>query len=257
MRERDERHWAQAAAALGLSAEHFAEIRPSLRPLELPPERPPLHGWRRLWAWFSALVIDFAVFRTFFNPRKRIAPDVYRSSHPMPYQMRDAARAGIRSVLSLRGSHAGVGSNQLEWDTCRRLGIPLLHMPIGLRDAPRRSEMLALIEILSRIEKPLLLHCKSGADRAGLASAIYLLTHSDEPVDSAIRQLCFWPHGHIRQAETGVLDAFLEMYRDHHRVHGTGFADWVRDVYDRDVLVSSFKSSRWANRIVDLVLRRE
>jgi hypothetical protein len=35
------------------------------------------------------------------------------------------------------------------------------------------------------------------------------------------------------------------------------FFEWVEKVYDSKELTETYKANRWANRLVDLVLRRE
>lgn len=222
-----------------------------------PPQPVRLTPWRRLLAWLNMLFIDHSMFRFFFNTRHAIAEDCYRSSHPMPYQLRAAARAGVRSVLSLRGDEIHIGSNVLEIEACRELGLVLAHQPIGSRDPPERWQLERIDQLLRELPKPLLIHCKSGADRAGLVSAIYLLVHKHQPLEVAERELCFWPHGHVKQAKTGVLDHFLEVYGEEFRARGTPFMDWVRTSYDRDAVRASFHSSWWANKLVDGILRRE
>ena len=161
------------------------------------------------------------------------------------------------SVLSLRGDETHVGSNVLEMDACAEQGLVLANYPIGSRDAPDKKQVKRIVELFREMPKPLLLHCKSGADRAGLVSAIYLLTEKNAPVDEAIHELRFWPHGHVRQAKTGILDHFLDTYREHYRAHGTAFMDWIEHHYDRQAVRDSFHSSWWANRLVDGILRRE
>ena len=217
----------------------------------------PLTPWRRFRAWLNMLFLDHSIFRFFFNTRHAIADDCYRSSHPMPYQLRAAKRAGVRAVLSLRGDEAHIGSNVLEIETCREQGLVLVHNPIGSRDPPERQQLLRIKQLFDELPRPLLVHCKSGADRAGLVSAIYLLVEKQQPLEVAMRELSLWRHGHVHQAATGVLDHFLECYGEHHRLHGTGFMDWVEHHYDREVVRASFHASWWANKLVDGLLRRE
>lgn len=228
---------------------------------KLPYSRPaplaPLSPWRRLRAWLNALFVDHALFRLFYNTRTRVGPGLFRSSHPLPYQLRGARAAGVRTVLSLRGAETHIGSNQLEWDTCQAIDLPLVHYPIGSRDAPSRQQVLDIIEMFRTLPGPLLVHCKSGADRAGLASTIYLLTEQQRPLDEALKQMDFWRHGHVKQAKTGILDHFFETYRQFQAAHGTAFEDWVRHHYDREAVRRSFHSQWWANQLVDRLLRRE
>lgn len=227
-----------------------------------PPLPPPpalrLSFWRRVMVWLNSVFVDHAFFRVIYNLRTPVAPGVlYRSGHPMPYQLRSAARAGIQTVLNFRGTEDTLGSNVLEWEACEQAGLKLLHFPLRSRDAPTPEEVLGLDALFAQQPKPILMHCKSGADRAGLASAVYLLMRENAPLDVALKQMEFWRHGHIRQAKTGVLDHFFETYRQHHAQHGTSFREWIENHYDRDAVNASFHASWWANQLVDKILRRE
>jgi protein tyrosine/serine phosphatase len=228
-----------------------------------PPEVPLLTPWQRFVAWLSMLFLDHSIFRFFYNTRLRVgrkrndAETLYRSGHPMPYQLRAARRAGVKSVLSLRGAESHVGSNRLEWDTVQREGLKLVHFPIGSRSEPSREQVLQIIDLLETMPKPMLVHCKSGADRAGLASTIWLLQQGVS-LREAMQQMQFWRHGHVRQAKTGILDAFFESYGRYAEAHpGATFREWVAEHYDAEALKASFRSSYWANQIVDRILRRE
>lgn len=222
-----------------------------------PPDLPLLTPWQRVRAWINMLFIDHSIFRFIYNTRLSVTPELHRCGHPMPYQLRAAQRAGIQTVLSLRGNETHLGSNQLEWDTCKRIGLRLVHFPIGSRQEPSREQVLSLIDLLDTLPKPLLVHCKSGADRAGLASTIWLILKG-EPVAQATRQMQFWRHGHIKAAKTGVLDAFFDAWGDWQRRHpGATFRDWVATHYDAAAVRASFKSNFWANQLVDRILRRE
>ena len=65
-------------------------------------------------------------------------------------------------------------------------------------------------------------------------------------------------YGHIRQADTGVLDYFFERYLADNAVRPMPFFEWVDTVYDPDELKRTLPVAKgWANRLVDSVLRRE
>ena len=222
-----------------------------------PPDLPLLAPWPRFKAWLSMLFKDHSLFRFVYNTRVSVTPLLQRSGHPMPYQLRRAQRDGVQAVLSLRGAETHVGSNQLEWDTCKRIGLRLVHFPLGSRSEPSRDQVLKIMDLLETLPKPLLVHCKSGADRAGLTSAIHLIMQG-ESYETATKQLDFWRHGHIRQAKTGVLDHFLETWHAWELAHpGATFRDWVANHYDAAAVRASFHSSFWANQLVDRILRRE
>jgi protein tyrosine phosphatase (PTP) superfamily phosphohydrolase (DUF442 family) len=223
-----------------------------------PAHVPPLSFWQWLRAWINMLFADHSIFRLFYNTRTKVADGLYRSGHPMPYQLRAAQRTGVRSVISLRGAETHIGSNQLEWQTCQELKLPLVHYPIGSRDTPSREQVQEIIRLFRTLPRPILVHCKSGADRAGLASTIFLLTEEHRPIDEAMKQLEFWRHGHLKQAKTGVLDKFFETYRAYQQANrSTTFEDWLANHYDREAVRHAFHSSWWANQIVDRLLKRE
>ena len=110
--------------------------------------------------------------------------------------------------------------------------------------------------LFDSIAYPALLHCKSGADRAGMASVLYLHFRKGEPVDKAMRMLSL-RYGHVRQGKTGVLDYFFEKYLEHSKQSGLTLLEWAELHCDPVVLKSEFQSKWWANVLIDQVLRRE
>ncbi|MFN3869716.1 MAG: protein tyrosine phosphatase, partial [Hyphomicrobiaceae bacterium] len=118
------------------------------------------------------------------------------------------------------------------------------------------DEVMGAAELFETIEYPMLMHCKSGADRAGLMSVLYCHFRLGQPIDVAKHQLSL-RYGHIRQADTGILDYFFDRYLADNARHPIAFVDWLQTNYDPDELKQSFRSNGWANRLVDSVLRRE
>lgn len=224
---------------------------------QTPPPLPEMTFWKRVKLWLATIFVDHSFFRVWFNLRKRVGRDLFRSSHPMPYQLRAAQRAGIGSVINLRGSDDNISSNVLERAECLRIGLPLEHFALYSRQAPKVDEILGFDALLEQLPKPILIHCKSGADRAGVGSALYLLLRENATPEAALKQLSFWPHGHIKQAKTGVLDHFVETYRAHHARHGTPFREWLTQHYNPYEVEASFHAEGWANKLVDGLLKRE
>jgi protein tyrosine/serine phosphatase len=101
---------------------------------------------------------------------------------------------------------------------------------------------------------PALVHCKSGADRAGLAAGLFVLLQGGTTKE-ALRQLSL-RFGHIKQSKTGILDAFFLTYA--REAEGRkDFLDWVREDYDENALRAAFKAGKLAGFVNDRVLRRE
>lgn len=126
-----------------------------------------------------------------------IAGEVYRSAQPTPADLRRyAERYGIRSIINLRGENAGNAWYDQEVETARSLGIEHFDLGMSARSPVSRAKMEQLIRMMRDAPKPLLIHCNAGADRSGLASALYLVAIAGEPPEIAARQLSFY-FGHI------------------------------------------------------------
>lgn len=206
-------------------------------------------------SYLDMLFLDHGVFRLIYVNRHRLGQRAWRSAQPAPHHIRALAREGIRTIVNLRGERL-CGSYWLERDACRRYGIELVNFQVRSRAAPSRIELRAARGLFERIQYPMLMHCKSGADRAGLMSALYLFVKEGVPLQRARQELSL-RYGHVRQADTGILDYFFERYSQDNARRPTPFFEWVDTVYDPDELKRSFVAKGWANRIVDTVLRRE
>ena len=195
--------------------------------------------------WRSRLhfeFLDHAVLRRFWYNFAEISPDVYRSNHPDPKRLRAYRDRGIRSVLNLRGA-AQQAHYLFEKEACDALGLTLVDIKLNARSAPDPEALLELIETFRRIEKPFVMHCKSGADRAGMASALYLITQEDKTVDE-VRNHLSWRYLHLRSTATGILDAVLDAYEAEGEARGLSFEDWARTVYDPEAVTRGFEDWR-------------
>ncbi len=206
-------------------------------------------------AWVDALFIDHAILRFGWTNFAEVVPGkLYRSNHPTPGNLIAFTRkVGLKSLINLRG-RTNNGSDALSRDMAGRLGLAFYDMAMESRGAPHRERILRLAEIFATMPGPALVHCKSGADRAGLAAGLYLLIHGGTAAE-ALAQLSL-KFGHISQAKAGILDEFFRTYQR----EGEGkkpFLDWVREDYDEDGLRARYKTGSFADFINDKILRRE
>jgi protein tyrosine/serine phosphatase len=209
----------------------------------------------RAKAWSDSLLIDHAVFRVLWDNWAPVVPGrLYRSNHPTPARLAAAARRhGIRTIINLRG-HRQCGSDALSREAAARLGLIHIDAPFESRGAPHKDRILRLAGIYQTMQEPALIHCKSGADRAGLASGLFLLMNGGSAED-ALRQLS-WKFGHLNRSRTGILDAFFIRYA----LGGEGrkpFLDWVREDYDEMGLRRDFVAGGLASFVNDRLLARE
>jgi protein tyrosine phosphatase (PTP) superfamily phosphohydrolase (DUF442 family) len=224
-------------------------------------------AWRRSWqanidsplsrffAWFDMTMVDHGWFRYLFANRYRVSNKLERANHPTPYGVRRAARRGIKTIVNLRGE-SEIGSLLLSREACERAGIKLVTVRARSRGLPTAGEILDVKKMFDEIEYPAMMHCKSGADRAGFMSALYLVLHEGRPVSEAKKQL-HWRFGHIRHSATGILDHFFDSYERANAQHPIDFLEWVQTRYDPVAMKKEFKASGWANLLVNRILRRE
>lgn len=212
-----------------------------LRPDDLSTEE------RRRMARHYMLWFDHELFRLKWSNMMQIAPGVWRSNQPTEARFERIKAAGIKTILNLRG----VSTNPyflFEQEQCAEAGITLLGMPFKASRAPAAERILELIGHFRTMEKPFLIHCKSGADRAGLASAIYLMVIEGRPVAEAKAMLSS-RFSHFRLFKTGVLDLILDLYEARVARGAIGFEEWVRTEYDADAIQAEFEARPWWRRM--------
>jgi protein tyrosine/serine phosphatase len=209
----------------------------------------------RAHAWANMLLVDHGIVRVLYGNRARVSPKLWRSAQPTPAQIAWFAAQGGRTIVNLRGGREH-GSWPLEKEACERHGIALVDFIVRSREAPERDAILSAKAFFDDVEYPILVHCKSGADRAGLFSALYLLVHESRTVAEARRQLSL-RFGHFRFAKTGILDAFLDAYAHEGEAKGLGFLEWAERIYDPVTLAERFKPRFWSTLIADRIMRRE
>lgn len=185
---------------------------------------------------------DHAILRRWWTNFAPVALGVYRANHPNARHLARYKAMGIRTILSLRGQ-ARNSPQLFEAEACAALGLTLVSTEMHARKPASRAALQKLIHLFRTIEKPFLIHCKSGADRAGLASALYLIVIEGKSVAEARAQLSFrfW---HIRASATGVLDHLLDVYAARQAETGIGCEDWISTEYDPAVVMASYRAGR-------------
>lgn len=133
---------------------------------------------------------------------------------------------GLRTLLRLRGGGPGDPGFDAEAAAAVAGNAKLVQIPMSARRYPTRAELLALWDTFEHAEYPMLIHCKAGADRTSLASALYVLQRTGD-LDAARAQIGLM-FGHTGWG-TNRLDRVLEMYG---RWHGRmDFRTWVEMLY--------------------------
>lgn len=198
-------------------------------------------GSRRAAKWHFYL-IDHGFLRGIWTNQFEIAPGVWRSNQPSPWRMEKLARQGIKTILNLRGEN-NLSFYLFEKEAADRLGIELVDLKTYARNLVSRERFLALFDMFDRLEKPFLIHCKSGADRAGLASALWLLDKEGASLGDAKSMLSL-KYIHLRSTQTGVLDHLLDVYGADTAAEPMPVRQWFAEKYDPDAITESFQRKK-------------
>lgn len=186
--------------------------------------------------WF-----DHAILRKFWTNMHVVAPGVYRSNQPTHARFVKLKAMGIRSVLNLRGD--GRAAHYLvEKESCDSLGLTLINVTMQARAAPSRADIQTLIRAFRSAEKPFVMHCKSGADRAGFASAVYLLVIEGRSLDEA-RKMLNPRYLHFKWSKAGILDYILDQYETRHAETRISFENWIASDYDNTAIQARFQAA--------------
>lgn len=192
----------------------------------------------RFWAKVHYHLFDHAFLRLFWSNFFEVAPGVYRSNQPTHARFEKYADMGIRTVVNLRGE-----DNQsqyfFEQESVEALGMTLIDAKLWARTAAPRKRIVAVIDALRAAERPMMFHCKSGADRAGFVAAMYLMVFEGQPVEVAKKQLGL-KYIHLDFTATGVQDYILDVYAARVARSPIGFEDWIRTEYNAKIIQTAY-----------------
>ena len=133
----------------------------------------------------------------------------------------------IKTVLCLRG---GDSVRQSKRATIAG-NASFTQIPISAKSLPHPDALLAIWRVATSAERPVLVHCRAGVDRTGLALALIAL-HDTGSLDAARSQLAFTTNWHIKAFGTEAMDQVLDQFEPFHGI--MAFPSWVDRVYRID-----------------------
>lgn len=164
----------------------------------------------------AATMLVAEVLRIFVggNFHPVVAGKCYRAGQPTAAFLETVSRThGIRAIINLRDENEDEDWYREEKEAAKRLGIQLINAGLSGSEQPPAADFAKFMRALESCPEPMLIHCANGNDRTGLASALYLLTHTDTPLPEARRQLSL-RYGHFRWGKAGCLQRMLDSYEN-------------------------------------------
>lgn len=103
----------------------------------------------------------------------KVSDELYRSAQPEEHGMTSAKALGIRTVIALRETELDTALNEAENTQLNMVHIPIVTWNI------RQESLLKALKMIDISPKPVLVHCRHGADRTGLVVALYRMVYQD------------------------------------------------------------------------------
>jgi protein tyrosine phosphatase (PTP) superfamily phosphohydrolase (DUF442 family) len=170
------------------------------------------------------------------NFRTVVPGRVYRSGQLSPEALEERIRRhGLESILNLRGEKEDRDWYRRELEVAKRNGVDFESIDLVPERQPPRPALIALIEHLESLPKPVLIHCSAGADRTGFASVVARMALGEATFDEARSELSFW-YGHFPFGPASEIGRLLDQFDGYRKLSGAGsdwaaFERWAGEIY--------------------------
>jgi len=168
-----------------------------------------------------------------FTVHPVIQNTVYRSAQLSGNNLqKNINKYQFKSIINLRGKRREEWY-QTESKISKKNNVELYNVRLSAIQFPTSTEVDSLVHILQTAKKPFLLHCRGGADRTGMASALVLSIEKDASLQEMKNQFS-WKYFVFRSLSTGKL--FFSSYEQF--LHKSGLShnranllSWIKDEY--------------------------
>ncbi len=159
---------------------------------------------------FIVFIVWWLGFLRYGGNFHKVAEDVYRSAQLYDYNLpKFYEKYKFKTILNLRGAKPGREWYEYEKRFATEHNITLINFKISDKKIQSIQTMDKIINYIKNAKKPILIHCKAGADRTGLVSALYLYSLGDE---NASKMLSI-KYGHIPIGPTKAMDESFRRYQ--------------------------------------------
>ena len=166
-----------------------------------------------LFVFLVVTVAGFVLWRVAIHNEGTVVPGtLYRSAQLDAKALKqEIATNHIRTVINLRGANTNHPWYDDELAVCRQLGVDHVDVQWSAQHLPPPDQMEALLRAFRDAPRPILLHCRSGSDRTGLAAGVFLIDQEHEPWKEA-RGALNLKYGHFAIYPYFEMDEFIQLY---------------------------------------------
>jgi len=195
----------------------------------------------KLRSAINLFIIDHGWIRAIINNNfYSINEGVYRSGQPSPKLLEHyIIKHKIKNIINLRYSDTSDQDIYLmQKNLCHKHNTNMISIPISARRLPEKNKLKLILDTIKKIQKPFLVHCKTGADRTGFFMALYTFYNTND-IELAKKQLSL-KYLHISYSSTGILDYFFNLI-ENLELKNTELEDWIDKKYDPQLITSNYK----------------
>jgi len=200
--------------------------------------------------FFKIITEEHNFLNLFWFNFHKVDEGVYRSAQLTPWRLKKIIKKyGIKTIINLRGNNKNY-LYQREKEICEEIGVDYYTVALLSRSPERirKEELEKLVNILKTAKKPILFHCKAGADRTGFVAVLWhILKGRDKnwAIDKELRLKYLY----LPWSKAGKIKKVFELY--------DGKSDFVEWFDKNREKFKEFKSNKFADFITDRILRKE
>lgn len=163
---------------------------------------------------------------------------IYRSSQLAEDALFDIVRQkNIKTILNLMSGEAESEWYLREKEIAMSNNISLVNYHLEATALPEYGKINGIIDVLINAEKPMLIHCKRGADRTGLVSALALAIEQDPGIEQLKDQFS-WKYRvfpFYKSAGPLFFSQYEEWLKKNNRMHSkSALLNWISSDYTDD-----------------------
>lgn len=177
------------------------------------------------------LIILAILYSTLKDNFHVVVPNkVYRSAQLSPTKINGLLKLkNIKTILNLRGENPHQNWYNQEVRLAASHHLHYYTLALNSKTLPTKKQLQTLAHLIQAAPKPMLIHCLSGADRTGLASAMSKILLENAPLKEAKKQFS-WRYYVIANQSIGklVFNDYQQWLTQQHTISNRNhFVQWV------------------------------